>query len=120
MEILVVEDDEAIRGCLTVLLEIEGYQVRSAENARDALDLLMNFKPDLIITDLNMPVMDGYEFLEIKSRMDAIADVPVIVLSGSVETMVDEIPKERFYQFVRKPFDLDEMIDLVKKVISSE
>jgi CheY-like chemotaxis protein len=81
--ILVVDDDDAILGSLGGLLESEGYGVETAHNGREALDKLAQMEPpQLILLDLKMPVMDGWQFLSERSREDASGKVPIVLLSG--------------------------------------
>jgi DNA-binding response OmpR family regulator len=78
--ILVVEDDSAYRQLLMLALETAGYGTRGAENGKVAMLALRTFRPDLILLDLMMPVMDGLRFLE-ESRRESRLDMPVIVLT---------------------------------------
>src|SRR5436309_3406591 len=63
--ILLVDDDDSIRQVVTVFLTDEGYEVAGAGDGQAALDLLATFKPDIILLDLRMPVMDGWEFVRL-------------------------------------------------------
>jgi CheY-like chemotaxis protein len=82
-KILVVDDDEEILKSLGGLLESEGYGVETAHNGREALDKLAQMEPpQLILLDLKMPVMDGWQFLSERSRDAASGKVPIVLLSG--------------------------------------
>src|SRR5215213_7431302 len=84
--ILVVDDDHAIRDSLTELLEDEGYVVARAENGQEALEFLRsNGAPCLILLDLMMPVMDGYEFMDRTQGDPQLADIPVVVITAASE-----------------------------------
>jgi DNA-binding response OmpR family regulator len=91
--ILVVDDDPVYREVLRIALESEGYEVLQAENGARALNILKCSRPDLVILDILMPVMDGLRFLQ-SLRGDLKIDVPVLVLtcvdakSVSVEALV--------------------------------
>jgi CheY-like chemotaxis protein len=61
--ILVVDDHEQIRESISEILEIQGYEVKTAINGKDAMDQIGGFQPDLIVTDILMPDMDGYELM---------------------------------------------------------
>ena len=76
--VLVVEDDEATRAILRDMLEREGCRVDVAENGFDALERLAKAKPDIILLDLLMPTMDGFEFLEALRG----SDIPIVVLTA--------------------------------------
>jgi CheY-like chemotaxis protein len=82
--ILIVDDDDGIRESLTVLLQDEGYGVRTASDGREALDLLaVEALPALALVDLRMPVMDGVELIEAMLRDPRYAAVPVIAFSAA-------------------------------------
>jgi CheY-like chemotaxis protein len=80
--VLIVEDDTALRELLRRMLEREGYAVVEAEHGRAALDRLREGTPGIILLDLMMPVMDGFEFLVELRREDAWRGIPVIVLTA--------------------------------------
>jgi CheY-like chemotaxis protein len=83
VSILIVEDEYNIRAVLTELLEDEGYAVASVPNGLEALAFLRQHRPQLILLDLGMPVMTGWEFREKQRRDPALADIPVIVMSAT-------------------------------------
>src|SRR4051812_4780542 len=82
--ILVVEDDAGVRTALADALDLEGFEVRLAANGRDALGVLGRWRPDLILTDLDMPIMDGWSLRDELRRRADLADIPVIVLSAAL------------------------------------
>lgn len=83
--VLVVEDDRDIREALCLLLEEEGYTVYSAENGEVAAGLLSERPPpSLVLTDLMMPVMSGWELLERLKSSDELARIPVVVISAAL------------------------------------
>ncbi|MBD0305518.1 MAG: response regulator, partial [Nitrospiraceae bacterium] len=79
---LVVEDDEATRHALRTVLEKEGWEVREAENGRVGLDRVNEKKPDLILLDLMMPEIDGFEFSEEMRKQEAWRGIPIIVITA--------------------------------------
>ena len=83
VSILIVEDEHNIRAVLTEILEDEGYAVASVPNGLEALVFLQEHRPQLILLDLGMPVMTGWEFCEQQQRDPALADIPVIVMSAT-------------------------------------
>jgi two-component system chemotaxis response regulator CheY len=120
-EILVVEDDEAIRGLVTEVLRDDGYEVGEAANGVEALAYIGQRKPDLIVLDLMMPVMDGWAFVEECRRHACCAQVPIVVTSAS-----HDLPKtaERLRSFgvrtcLAKPFDVDGLLALVERYAPS-
>jgi CheY-like chemotaxis protein len=82
--ILIVDDHEDIRESLADVLAIEGYQVATAMNGRDALEYLkQNPAPCLILLDLTMPVMNGWDFRKVQLQDPDLADIPVVIVSGT-------------------------------------
>lgn len=82
--LLIVEDDADIRDALDGLLSMEGFRVSGCSNGREALDWLHSSpKPDLILLDLMMPVMDGWQFLQAVRQEAALSAIPVVVVSAA-------------------------------------
>jgi CheY-like chemotaxis protein len=84
-KILVVDDDLAVQESLEEVLLSAGYCVSIASNGRVALDRLQTSRPDVILLDLMMPVMDGWQFRDAQKRDHALADIPVIIISAAAE-----------------------------------
>lgn len=84
--ILIVDDDDDIRETLRDLLEDEGYQVLEASNGREALARLRHGSVCVVLLDLMMPIMDGWEFREEQLADPAIASVPVVIITASGRT----------------------------------
>lgn len=80
--ILVVDDEPQVLRLLQLSLEQAGYQVSTAENGQEALEFVANTKPDLVIMDSVMPVMDGIEALQQLKNNEATADIPIILLTA--------------------------------------
>ena len=108
--ILVVDDDASIRETFELQLGRRGYEVETAESGEKALNLLQEFGPSLVITDLRMPGMDGLELLR-RIREGSEADVVVITAHESMESAVAAM-KAGAYDYLVKPLDLD-AIDLL-------
>jgi CheY-like chemotaxis protein len=111
-----VDDEEAIRTTVSEALELEGYVVASATNGVEALDLVRQQRPQAIVLDLMMPVMDGWQFLE-RCRADArCAGTPVLVISAS-----RHLPQAAAGLGVKgcisKPFDLDVLLGAVERLV---
>src|SRR3954464_817885 len=88
-QVLIVDDDLSVRDSITMLLTGAGYGVSTAEHGFDALVQLKRMHPDLIISDLNMPEMSGFEFLSVLRRR--FPEIPVIAMSGAYES-ADSMP----------------------------
>ena len=114
--ILVVDDERVIREGRRRLLAQEGYEVLTAENGKEALDLLSMESPDLILCDLVVPVMGAMEVLEeVKANHP---DLSLIIITGhGTVTDADEAMQEGAYDFVTKPFRVDHLIQIVKSAL---
>ena len=112
--VLVVDDDVSIRGFLAEALKDEGYEVQTAGNGHEALVLLRVWRPDLILLDLMMPVMDGWAFRMEQRLMPGMADVPVIVLSATRDLPAKAEQLEPAYLF-SKPFDLHDLLSTIEQ-----
>ena len=110
--VMLVEDDSDIREGLTGFLEQEGYHVITAENGRDAINQIEHDdkKPGLVLLDLMMPVMNGWEFLEEKKMHKDLAKIPVLVISAVPGSPC--IPGA--LGFLKKPLDLNRLMDFVE------
>ena len=107
--ILIVEDDEAIREGLRLLLEDEGYFVECACNGREALAMLERMPPPcVVLLDLMMPVMDGYEFLRVTQASEPWRTLPITVVSAAPDT--SRIKARRVF---RKPVPLGSLLRAV-------
>lgn len=102
--ILVVDDDPDLRDIIALVLRRAGYVVEGAADGAEALDLMRRHRPDAVLLDLAMPVMDGRTFLEVKRGDPALAPVPVVIMSADVVT-ADALRLQYGVQgFLRKPF----------------
>ncbi len=116
--ILLVEDEVNARKGLTQFLQGLDYDVITASNGKEALDLFKSEKPDLVISDIRMPEMDGVELLEAIKNESPSAKVILLTAYGSVEDAVKAMKKGAFY-YLTKPTNLEELEFLVKKAFSS-
>ena len=108
--VLVVEDDEILRGAMKMVLEWEGYRVACAEDGRQALDYLpAGERPCCILLDLMLPVLDGWRFRQEQKRNPLLADIPVVVVSALDK---EEGPDAAAY--VRKPFRPEQLLDPIR------
>jgi excisionase family DNA binding protein len=118
--VLVVDDDENLREYLRVSLEAEGYTVREAGNAEEGLRVLEEAKPALVLLDVMMPQVDGWEMLRRLHERHGVGAIPVMMFSGTVGADAAGEAAERGAQgFVGKPFDPRELIDQAKQLLSS-
>lgn len=108
---MVVDDDPDIRETLAALLELEGHDVVCHSNGRLALDdLQKRDRPDLILLDLMMPVMNGWQFLIVKESDPELAAIPVIAITAADPASTLEIPVRAV---LRKPFGVSALRDAI-------
>jgi CheY-like chemotaxis protein len=112
--ILVVDDDPAIRRVVADILEMSDYMVRMASNGAEALAEVKNWPPAMVLLDLMMPVMDGWEFLRRCRGDHACGAVPVAVMSAARDAgaISDELGASAF---LPKPFELDDVLRIVSR-----
>jgi two-component system chemotaxis response regulator CheY len=115
--ILVVDDEDAIREVVAETLELEGYRVERAHDGLQALGKLRASRPDAIILDLMMPVMDGWTFLQQCRSDEALGGTPVLVMSAY--RRLAETARELHVPCVSKPFDLDVFLAAVERLLGS-
>jgi excisionase family DNA binding protein len=116
--ILIVDDDPGLREYLRANLEIDGYLVREAENAEDGLAALDEEPPDLILLDVMMPGMSGWEMLQRVQEKHGVGAIPVIMFSGKVdESDVTSAAERGADAFIGKPFDPEQLLASTKQVL---
>jgi CheY-like chemotaxis protein len=114
--VLVVEDNDDVREMMAVTLELEGHHVCTAVNGRDALDKLHHGeKPCVILLDLMMPVMNGWEFRRELELDPVLRHVPVVVVSAATGEMAG---RAQAAAHLPKPLDMDELLELVGTLCS--
>jgi two-component system chemotaxis response regulator CheY len=117
--ILVVDDSATVRKFVSVSLSMQGFSVVSASDGMDALEKLPREKVDLVITDLNMPNMDGFEFIRTLRENPAYRDLPVIILSSLGDNVSRETGSRLgVSSYVVKPFSLEKIQYEVAKYLS--
>src|SRR5580698_5895308 len=113
--LLVVEDDDDIRETLVSLLSIEGYRVAGCSNGHEALAWLRSStKPDLILLDLRMPIMDGWQFRVAQKGDPQLARIPAIALSADSTAKAAAIDAEAY---LKKPVDYDTLIATIDRLL---
>ncbi|MFN8486889.1 MAG: response regulator transcription factor [Caldilineaceae bacterium] len=114
--ILVVDDDALIRRSLAISIEQAGYQVRTAPNGENALDMLRVKPPDLILLDIGLPGMDGLEAL--RAFRNCVDGIPVIFLTARRRELDEVVGLELGADdYITKPFDMDVLLAHVKAVL---
>ena len=114
--VLVVDDDPGLRELVRVNLELEGYSVREAGSAEEALEALDDQAPALVLLDVVMPDIDGWQMLQ--QMQERHGSIPVIMFSGQVEERSQGEAMERGARgFVGKPFDPRQLIERAKQLV---
>lgn len=116
--VMAVDDDPVIRGLLEVNLEMEGHQVITAVDGQDALDKVHTERPELILLDVMMPNVNGWQVAEALKGDPATRDIPVVFLSArAMEADVRKGAELGVESYVTKPFDPIELMDLVHRLL---
>jgi len=114
--ILVVDDDQVIRDLIISFLTFSGYEASGAQNGQEGLDIVLSHHPDLVITDIHMPLMNGFQLLKAIKKIGP--DIPVIFITGYAHL-------RRFFSeqsaradgFLEKPFNLETLNNLIQKFV---
>lgn len=119
-KILIVEDEPNVRNFVKVYLEFEGYEVVEAKNGREGLERVKADQPDLVVTDIMMPEMDGVTFYKTLRQDEKTKSLPVIVL-----TVKDEFEDIKYAyligvdEYITKPFDPQQLVRKIKEILPS-
>ena len=115
--ILIVDDEEPVRGFLAQLLAEDGYQVRLAIHGAQAIDLVAKERPDLVLSDVMMPVVNGNELCRrLKASEDA-RGIPVILMTSAGQKATDGAGADAY---LAKPFDLQDLEAQIRRWLPSE
>ena len=116
--ILVVDDEENARTALSKILINDGYDVSSARNGLEALNFLRSKNVELIITDLNMPEMDGLMFLRELNRSHPASNVIIITGYGEVESYIEAMTLGAF-EYINKPVKYEDLKKVINKIFTT-
>jgi len=118
-KILIVDDSSTNVVLLNAVLAQHGYEVISALNAREAYKLVDKQKPDLILLDLLMPEISGFDFLEKIKKDQSLKDVPVVIVSAiGTKENIRQTKKMGAVHFISKPVNVDEVLNTVSRLLS--
>ena len=116
--VLVVDDDPGVRQVVRLSLELEGYIVKEAGGAEEGLAAVEDEAPDLILLDVMMPHVDGWEMLRRIQERHGAGSVPIVMFSGKVDAQTAAQATARGAQgFVGKPFDPQQLVDQAKQIV---
>jgi CheY-like chemotaxis protein len=111
-KVLVIEDEPYLCDLIADVLEAEGHQPAKAANGLDALSRVAERKPQLILLDLMMPVMDGWEFMAALRANPAWRDIPIVIITA-VYDIARTQQESGASAVISKPFDIDQLVDVV-------
>jgi two-component system cell cycle response regulator DivK len=114
MKVLIVEDNNDYRDVVEFFLKLKGFETIIAVNGREAVDLAESEKPQMILMDLNLPVLDGWEATRLIARNESTADIPILAVSANCsEELSAEVLKAGAVGCVQKPVDIESLPDLI-------
>jgi CheY-like chemotaxis protein len=118
-KIMVVDDEKPLLILLKEVLENEGFKVITAESGMECLEKLKKVKPDIIIMDMMMPKMSGYDTIKKIRENPKTKDLKVVILTVSVieEVSKFQLNKYKVLDYINKPFDIKEIVEKIKKYV---
>ena len=120
-QILVADDDQDSLEALEYLLSKEGAIVKKAKNARKALELLLTWTPDVLLLDLAMPEVDGYELLTTIRGIGRLREVPAVAVTAlAFERDKERSAKAGFAAHVSKPYEIKALVDLIGGLVAKK
>lgn len=118
-KVLIADDDPMLRGLLRVKLGQAGFDITEASNGEEALKLVQEVRPDLIVLDAMMPVMDGDETLRRLMALPFVNEFKVIMLSARRNSNgIDGALQQGAFEFLTKPFNPDELVETVNRALN--
>ena len=114
--ILVIDDEVAIVEMLSVFLKEEGWQVTTASNGQEGLERLTRVRPAVVVSDVMMPVLDGWELCRRMQADPRYQSIPLVLMSAA--RTAQSLPGCRYAALVRKPFGLDEMLQTITSLLN--
>jgi CheY-like chemotaxis protein len=115
--VLVVDDDANIRRMIVAALRREGYDFVEAPNGKEALDLMRDDRPDVVVLDLMMPILSGWDVLQAREQDPALLTIPVIVVSANRDPELASAVDKGICAFLPKPFDIGALSALVRSCL---
>ena len=119
-KILIIEDDGDLQHALSLAFNREGYEVHYAFNGKEGYEKVLAAQPDVIVLDLMMPVLDGYEVIKLVTTNIMVRDIPIIVMTGNSDRpdlLEITIKSQGVREYLRKPFEVEMLKRLVRKML---
>ncbi|MCD6385970.1 response regulator [Candidatus Sumerlaeota bacterium] len=121
--VYVLDDEEAVCEIIRIVLESRGYSVATADDGEKGLKMIKEKKPDILIVDLKMPKLNGYELISQLKLNPELADIPIIVITSltTESEHSDEEWREKMgvQDFISKPFEPLELVERIEKIIGN-
>jgi CheY-like chemotaxis protein len=118
--ILYIEDERPVFELVRQALRLAGYEINGAKNGREGLEFMRQQKPDLLLLDLMMPEFNGWDVYREMKNDDALADIPVIVVTAKIpqqgRILIEDFPPVEDY--ITKPFDVEQLIRSVQNLLA--
>ena len=119
-KILIVDDEEDITKTIKLSLEMEEFRVITALDGKEALDKVRSEKPDLVVLDVMLPTIDGYNISRLLKLDKKYNHIPIIILTALTQKADQELAKEsKADSYITKPFDMVELINKIKELLKS-
>jgi CheY-like chemotaxis protein len=117
--ILLVEDDADTRFALAMLFEMEGFDVMTAGDGEEAYNQAVSERPDLIVTDINMPKVDGLSLIKMISEDGRTASIPIVAVSAIDKQHLNQAKELGAVAVAQKPIEFDQFLSLIAKVATA-
>lgn len=117
-KVLVVDDDPVVIRLVKEILKTLGYQVETAKDGIDAMVLVKKEKPDLIVLDIMMPELNGYDVLRTLKFTDEFKDIPVLLLTAREQELDRRIGEMMGIDYLQKPVNREAFIDRIQKIMA--
>ena len=119
-KILIVDDEPDLLKLTSLRLEKHGYEIKTAVNSRDAIDLIEKEKPDLILLDVIIPIMFGTELCRCVKSDENLRHIPIILYTAHGEVMTDEKAKSfGADDYIAKPFEAKELLNKIERLLTA-
>jgi CheY-like chemotaxis protein len=118
-KLLLADDSITIQKVIELILAEENFEIKSANNGEEALALIPSYRPDIILADIEMPKMNGYQLCDRIKQTPATSNIPVILLTGAFEPLDEELAKHvKADDFIIKPFESQDLISKINAALT--
>jgi CheY-like chemotaxis protein len=118
-KLLLADDSITIQKVVELILSEEGFEIKATSNGEEALTAIPSFKPDIILADIEMPKINGYQLCEKIKKDPLMSSIPVILLAGAFEPIDEELAKQvNADDFIIKPFESQELISKINAALT--